>query len=175
MATVYGIITQSGGYISVESESGAGSIFRIYLPRIDDELDGQAEDIRSNEQLKGTETILLVEDQEDLRELANNILTDHKYKVISAENGQAALDKIKRRRKAPELLLTDVVMPKTNIKEFVNSVKKKFPKIKVLYMSGYTENEVVTKGVFHQNVEFLRKPFTPGSSLKKVRLILDKK
>ena len=137
LATVYGIIKQSGGHVSVESELGHGTTFMIWLPRVENPapLDGPSRG--SAELREGRETILLVEDEDGVRELAREVLQGHGYTVIEARDGESALRIVEHRRERLHLLLTDVVMPKMGGRELVRRLITRHPDVKVLYMSGY--------------------------------------
>jgi PAS domain S-box-containing protein len=173
LATVYGTIKQSDGYIWVYSEEKQGSIFKIYLPCVDQALEKAEVASTSDDELKGTETILLVEDEVDVRTLVKETLEMMNYKVIEAADGKQALQMCKRFKKPIQLVLTDVVMPNMSGRELVDELNKIRPEIKSLYMSGYTENAIVHKGVLDPGTQFLQKPFTPLDLVQKVREVLD--
>jgi len=172
LSTVYGIVKQSGGSIEVHSEPGVGTTFKIYLPRVVEEIDEMATTDTSSEILEGTETILLVEDEEMVRNLSREILEECGYTVIEAENGAEALAKC-----APDcqidLLMTDVVMPVMGGRELAEKLNVKMPSLQVLYTSGYTSDAVVRHGVIEANTNFIQKPFSPRMLANKVRQILD--
>ena len=173
LATVYGIVKQSGGSVFVYSEPGQGTTFKVYLP-----LSEKLAAARSNEagpQRKtpaGTETILLVEDEAALRKLGSEVLVAAGYRVLAAENAEAALALFAR---TPEvhLLLTDVVMPGMGGRALAERLTATRPEMKVLYVSGYTDDAVIRHGVLQEQVAFLQKPFTPHSLSVKVREVLD--
>jgi PAS domain S-box-containing protein len=175
LSMVYGIVSQSGGHIWVYSELGHGTTFKIYLPRTDEKASNFLVEKQVVSSLRGTELILVVEDDPQLRELVNNILTASGYSVLAPTDAQAihsiaedALSKI-------NLLLTDVVMPGINGRELARQFVSRNPGIKVLYMSGYTENAIVHHGVLDESTHFLQKPFTPTALTAKVREVLDQK
>jgi two-component system cell cycle sensor histidine kinase/response regulator CckA len=174
LSTVYGIIKQSGGYIDVYSKPGLGTTFKIYFPRVE----GTAEKIEkfkpTGESLKGNETILVAEDEDVVRNLAGQILRMYGYNVLEAPHGGSALLKCEQ-NKTIHLILTDVIMPEMNGKELVERLLPYHPGMKVLYMSGYTDDEVIQHGVLEEKVPFIQKPFTPMALLKKVRKVLDNK
>jgi PAS domain S-box-containing protein len=172
LATVYGIVKQSGGFIWVYSEPGAGATFRIYLPRVD-ESPAAIQQARSTTSLVGTETILLTEDAPALRGTARQILERYGYTVLVAPNGTEALTLAESCRGLIHLLLTDVVMPGMSGRELAERFTALRPEVKVLYMSGYTDDAVVRHGVLRPGIAYLQKPFTPESLAHKVREVLD--
>jgi PAS domain S-box-containing protein len=172
LSTVYGIVKQSGGYIWVYSEPGKGSTFKVYLPRVQDKLDETAPKSQPFPQERGSETILLVEDEEAVRELIHSILSGQGYDVIVADSPWQAEEMAGKIRREIHVLLTDVVMPGTSGRELAKRVLTKRPQIRVLYMSGYTENVVTTGGLLEDGLAFLQKPFSPGALLQKIREVL---
>jgi PAS domain S-box-containing protein len=173
LATVYGIVKQSGGSIWVYSEVGRGTTFKVYLPRVEEEPDAVLPGTVRAAPLKGTETILLVEDDTPLRKLTLAILRHGGYDVLSAASREEALQLCGRHQGPIHLMLTDVVMPGRSVREFVEQLASTRPAMKVLHMSGYTDDTVVRHGVMEQSVAFLQKPFTTHSLLRKVREVLD--
>jgi signal transduction histidine kinase len=174
LATVYGIIKQSGGSVSVESELGHGTTFMIWLPRVEHPtpLDGAS---RGSAELRaGRETILLVEDEDGVRELAREVLQGHGYTVIEACDGESALRIVEDRRERVHLLLTDVVMPKMGGRELARRLISRHPDVKVLYMSGYPDDALGEHGVLEPGAVLLQKPFTPQGMADKVRQVLDR-
>jgi nitrogen-specific signal transduction histidine kinase/CheY-like chemotaxis protein len=177
LSMAYGIVRQHDGYINVYSEKGRGTTFKIYLPV----AEGEASAVQAKPALEfaptvtGTETILLAEDEPALREYAKDVLEKHGYQVITAENGEDALEKYKRYSIAIDLLVFDVIMPKKNGKEAYDEIRRQRPDMKALFMSGYTANIIHNKGVLEVGLELIAKPFTPSSLAKKVRVVLDKK
>jgi PAS domain S-box-containing protein len=174
LATVYGIVKQSGGYVWVYSELGQGSTFKIYLPRIEDESTGAEYEKHVDAQLlqPGSETILLVEDEAGVRELTRGYLEIGGYKVIEAEDGHTALELAAMHAGPIHLLLTDVVMPGINGREVAERIRMLRPGIKVLYMSGYTDQTVVHHGILDDDAMFLQKPFTMNTLSSKLRELL---
>jgi CheY-like chemotaxis protein len=173
---VYGIVKQSEGYIWVYSESGKGTTFKIYLPRVDAaamQLEAPQPDAPAEQPGSNRETILLVEDEENLRQLTRQSLELQGYTVIDAPDGATAI-RLSRSHKGPiHLLLTDVIMPGMNGRELANQVSSNRPEIKVLYMSGYTENHIGHNGTLDQGITLLQKPFTLPALQAKVREVLN--
>jgi two-component system, cell cycle sensor histidine kinase and response regulator CckA len=174
LATVYGIVKQSGGYITVESTSGKGSTFRIYLPRIQ-EVAPPVEAAVHNAPARGRETILLVEDEDVVRELAREALEEGGYTVLEARHPGEALLVAERQGDGLDLLLTDVVMPHMSGPELAQRLREQRPGLRVLFMSGYTDDATLRRGVLRSEVFFLQKPFTPEVLSQRVRETLDVK
>jgi PAS domain S-box-containing protein len=173
LSMVYGIVNQSGGHIWVYSELGHGTTFKIYLPRTEETLDPLTIRQVAASSITGTETILLVEDDEALRDLALAILTSCGYAVLTTKDSQEALRLCETRASGIDLLLTDVVMPGISGRALAQDLLLRNPKVKVLYMSGYTKNVIVHHGVLDSGTHFLQKPFTPSLLAGKVREVLD--
>jgi len=173
LSTVYGIVKQSGGNVWVYSELGHGTTFKIYLPQF--EAGPAKTEVASVEApaIGGTETILLVEDEDVVRALASQILQQAGYKVMAAGRGDEAIRMSSEYASEIHLLLTDVVMPETSGKEVAKSVSSTRPGVRVLFMSGYTDEAIVHHGVLDKDVEFIQKPFAPAALVKKVRAVLD--
>jgi len=175
LATVYGIVQQSGGRITVESALGAGAAFRIALPRVEG-VEAPAQTLTARpESGRGRETILLVEDEEMLRDLARIVLRKNGYKVLDAPHGAEALSICQSHEGTIDLLVTDVVMPILSGRELADRILLLRPDIQVLFVSGYTDDAVVRNGVMAEDVQFLHKPFTPATLASKVREVLDQK
>jgi CheY-like chemotaxis protein len=172
LATVYGIVKQSGGYVGVESELGRGSVFRIYLPRVDESPEA-LEPTMGGRAPRGSETVLVVEDDDALRELAREILEMHGYTVIDARHPGEALLIVERRTGRIDLLVTDVVMPEMSGRELAERLSAVRPLLKVLYMSGYTDDAIVHHGVLDAGITLIQKPFAPDAFAGKVREVLD--
>jgi PAS domain S-box-containing protein len=170
LSMVQGIVEQSGGYIEVYSEPGHGTTFRIYLPALA-EAAADAGMPAAVTALSGTETVLVVEDQAEVRRFAAYALGTYGYQVVQAPNGDEALLVCERKR--IDLVLTDVVMPNLSGRELADRLKKRWPGIKVMFMSGYTDDAVVHHGVLEKGAEFIQKPFSPDQLAIKVREVLE--
>jgi PAS domain S-box-containing protein len=181
LATVYGIVKQSAGYISLETAKGCGTTFRVYLPRAvkaADEAEWPEEPLPPSPPPapfddRATETILLVEDEDVVRDLAREVLEGRGYSVVAARHAGEALVVAERHPGPIHLLLTDVVMPHMGGRELAERVSPLRPGIRVLYVSGYTDDEVLRHGVMEAEVAFLQKPFTSDALLDRVRCLLD--
>jgi len=172
LATAYGIVKQSQGYIEVYSELGVGSTFEVYLPR----LGADAQPLPPEKQIpaqRGTETIMLVEDDEQLRTLAKTILESYGYSVLAVADPTQAETACDQHSGVIQLLLTDMIMPKMNGREVARRVASRIPAIRVLYMSGFTTHTIVHQGVLESGIFFLQKPFTAIALATKVREVLD--
>ena len=169
LSMVHGSVEQSGGHIEVDSEPGHGTTFRIYLPALA-EAAADAGMLAAVPALSGKETVLVVEDQEEVRRYAAAALRAHGYRVIQAANAGEALLVCERER--IDLVLTDVVMPDLSGRELADRLGKRWPGIKVLFMSGYTDNAIVHQGVLEKEAEFIQKPFSPEELSIKVREVL---
>ena len=175
LSTVYGIVKQSGGNIWVYSEQGLGTVFKVYLPRIDDATASTiARQSQETSAPRGTETILLVEDEDVVRGLTRKILMQAGYNVLDAKGGDEAIRLCHAHAGPIDLLLTDVVMPEVSGKEVADRLLELRPSIRVLYMSGYTDEAIVQHGVLDANVKFIQKPFTWVGLTRKVREVLNR-
>jgi len=174
LAMAYGAVRQNDGFINVYSEAGKGTTFRIYLPEVTG-TDERKEDVAIQSPLGGKETILLVEDDQTLRKLAVTLLEKYGYIVIEAIDGDEALARFSEYKESIDLLITDVVMPKRGGIELFEEIKKFKPEIKVLFMSGYSKDITQKKGILDSSTNFLQKPISPNTLLKKVREILGHK
>jgi PAS domain S-box-containing protein len=173
LSTVYGIVKQSGGNIWVYSEPGRGTTFKIYLPQVDEALEELREKEETREVPRGIETVLIVEDDKEVRKLAARILENHGYKVLEASQGSEALPLSKEYQEPIHLMLADVVMPGLDGRELAERIKFFHPRMKVLYMSGYTENAITHHGVLEKGMNYIQKPFTVDGLARKVREVLD--
>jgi len=173
LATVYGIVKQSGGHVEVQSAVGQGTTFRVYLPRLDR---GPAEgaDPAGDSPGHGSETILLVEDDETVRTLVRTVLRKNGYTVLEAGDGGEALVVAERHTGPIHLLLTDVVVPQLGGRRLADRLVALRPELRVLFTSGYTDDEVVRRGVFEAETSLLQKPFSPETLARKVREVLDR-
>ena len=172
LSTVFGIVKQSGGNLDVYSVPGRGTSVKIYLPRVDAPAVVEAESAGPSV-ARGTETVLLVEDDEMVRRLVRESLVHAGYKVMDASDPLEARRISEKYRRAIQLMITDVVMPKLSGRELAAEIQERRPAMKVLYISGYTDHAIVNAGILHKEVAFLQKPFTPAALARKVREVLD--
>lgn len=174
LSIVYGIIKQHQGYINVYSEIGRGTTFKIYLPLSEKKVREVKPAPETPMTIGGTETLLLAEDDADVRKFTKYVLEESGYTVIEAEDGKDAVDKFIENKDKIRLLLLDVIMPKKNGKEAYDEIRKAKPEIKALFMSGYTANVIHKKGILEEGLDFALKPISPTELLKKVRGVLDR-
>ncbi len=173
LSTVYGIVKQSGGYITVDSEVDKGTIFNIYLPRVKRKDEDYTEEVVLTESERGTETILVVEDEDVVKKMTCDALRYFSYTVIEAGNGREAIEAIEEHGSENiDLLITDVIMPEMSGKELTERLFNKGTELKVLYISGYTDDVVVHHSPLEEGASFLQKPFSPRTLAHKVREIL---
>ena len=172
LSTVYGIVKQSGGTIWVDSERGRGTTFTIYLPRVEEVADTH-QPARTLTMVPGTETILLVEDEQEVLSLAMEFLQSAGYTVLAAGNGEDALRLVDRHEGPVHLVLTDVVMPRMSGRELATRIAAARPEIKILYTSGYTDDTILRHGVLDRATHFIGKPYTAAELTQKVREVLD--
>ncbi|GAH38472.1 unnamed protein product, partial [marine sediment metagenome] len=172
LSTVYGIVKQNDACISVYSEPNVGTTFKVYFPRVVEKADRLPSD-KSTELPTGNEIILLVEDEDIVRGLAKRVLERQGYKVIEANDGGGAYLQSKKHKGKIHLLLTDVIMPNMNGKQLHAELLNTRPELRVLFMSGYTENVIAHHGVLHENTDFIQKPFSIESLTRTVRRVLD--
>jgi two-component system, cell cycle sensor histidine kinase and response regulator CckA len=175
LSTCYGIIKQSGGHISVYSELGRGATFKIYLPQVDQMPKAAVASVNPEAMPRGGETILLVEDDPALREMASDLLSRLGYRILTAANGIEAMG-LKQQKGIGhiDLLFTDIVMPHMSGKELSERIRASSPNTKILFSSAYTENAIVHQGILDPGVALLQKPFAPSALAKKVREVLDR-
>lgn len=171
---VFGIAKQSGGHVEVYTELGQGSTFKVYLPQVKQPVKSQTSQPGRSAAPKGCETLLLAEDEETVRVLARRILQSCGYKVLEAANGQEAIRLAESHEGAIDLLVSDVVMPHLSGRKLAEQMVKLRPGVKVLFVSGYTDDAVIRHGVLEADFAFLQKPFTSASLLQKVRDVLDR-
>jgi PAS domain S-box-containing protein len=172
LSTVFGIVKQSGGSVEVYSEPGHGTSVKVYLPRIDQPVSVEAKSERKTV-MRGSETILLVEDDEMVRTLVRETLQREGYQILDAPGPLEARRISEQHKGAIQLMITDVVMPKVNGRELAEQLGKRRPDMRVLYMSGYTDNAIMNSGVLEKDVAFIQKPFTPAVMAEKVRDVLE--
>ena len=173
LATVFGIVKQSHGVIKVVSEPGRGATFNVYFPRAFEPIALTMSPSIVPAPLRGSETILLTEDEESVRSLARHILEEGGYTVLEASSGSEAMRICEKQGPTIDMLVTDVVMPRMSGLELVNQLAERWPEIKVLYMSGYTDDAVINYGIRHDATHFLQKPFDPEELALKVREVLN--
>jgi PAS domain S-box-containing protein len=171
LSTVYGIVKQSGGYVMVQSEEGRGTTFQIYLSRVEGAAEKHTAPVVPTA-LGGTETVLLVEDEESVRQLVRETLAAKGYRVMEAQNGESGVAAAARHDGKIDLVITDVVMPGMGGRELVKQLAQTRPETKVLYLSGYTEDAIVSEGTIDSGAAFLQKPFTLQNLARKVREVL---
>jgi two-component system, cell cycle sensor histidine kinase and response regulator CckA len=173
LSTVYGIVKQSDGYIWCYSEPGQGTTFKIYLPSAGTRTTPAPTTRRAVELRGGSETILVVEDEEVVRTLACRGLREQGYTVLEAKHGREALEQLERNQQRIDLVISDVVMPELSGRELGSRLAVLRPELPVLYMSGYTGDDVIQRGLLEPGVPFQQKPFTPEGLAVKVREMLD--
>ena len=173
LATVYGIVKQSHGYIWVDSEVGRGSSFKVYLPLIEEAVAAPESAAPPSESFRGTETVLVVEDADALRKLTVTLIRQYGYQVLSAANGAEALDLVQQVDQSIDLLLTDVIMPGIGGHALAQRLSALLPGLKVLYMSGHTDSSIGQHGVLEAGISLLHKPFTEEELVRKIREVLD--
>jgi CheY-like chemotaxis protein len=173
LATVYGVVKQSGGYIWVYSEVGQGTTFKVYLPQVPSEVEKSAPEKIVAGPAPGTETILFVEDEESVRELVSEYLRGRGYTILEAPDGVQALELAEKHAGKMQLLITDVVMPRISGRELATRLTTARAGLKVLYISGYTDDSIFRHGVLEGGMSFLQKPFNLKAIAQKVREVLD--
>jgi CheY-like chemotaxis protein len=175
LSTVYGIVKQSGGHIEFHSRLNQGTTFNVYFPSAENKEAAEyyEKELVETVTLKGNESLLIVEDQENLREMMVESLKSYGYRVNAAPNGAEALGKFQQKNQHFDLLITDIIMPELNGIELAGKITRKYPGIKILYISGYAEDSIVDHKILLKGLTFLPKPFSPISLVQKVRNILD--
>ncbi len=174
LATIYGIVKQHGGFINVYSEKGNGTCFKIYLPSEDCSLLPVEEAVKEPQEIQGEETVLIAEDNEMVRNLASEILKRSGYTVITVDNAGECLNAVSQSGRHVDLLLTDVIMPDMNGKDLYAALHAKYPHVRVVYMSGYTEDVIAHHGVLDKGMDFIQKPFSARNLMEKIREVLDR-
>ena len=174
LSTVYGIVQQNGGHITVYSEPGTGTVFRIYWPVTEQSQHACDEENESIDTLYGTENILIVEDDTRVRNFANDVLSSFGYTVTTAENGLEAIEKLEASVKT-DIIISDVIMPGMNGPDFIERIRKEYPDIIVLFVSGYSANYILQKEITGESMNFLQKPYSATTLGRKVRELLDKR
>jgi len=173
LATVYGVVQQIGGYIWLYTELGHGTSFKIYLPRVDAVETEAASEASLAGALDGSETVLVAEDEEAVRQIIEKALDAHGYRVLSARDGAEALERASAYAGQIDLLVTDVVMPDMNGRELSRRLVENRPNLRTLYLSGYTDDAILHRGVLQQGVAFLQKPFSLRMLARKVREVIE--
>jgi len=173
LAMVYGTVKQSGGFIWVYSEPGHGATFKIYLPRVDAPVESTAPPAPVERPPRGSETVLLAEDEPAVRAIAQQALERQGYTVLAAPSGADALALAAQHGATIHLLLTDVVMPGMSGRDLADRLTAQRPGTRVLYISGYTDNAIVRHGMLEPGLAYLQKPFRPDALVRKVREVLD--
>jgi signal transduction histidine kinase/ActR/RegA family two-component response regulator len=173
LSTVYGIVKQSEGYVWAYSEPGQGSAFKIYLPAVEAAVPEATGEASVPVGARAGEVVLVVEDEEPVRTMIGRLLESEGYKVLQAEDGRNALDLLEQGTESADLVITDVAMPRMNGRELASKLKAAQPNLPVLFISGYTDDEMVRRGLIEPSTPFLSKPFTPEVLAAKVRQLLD--
>jgi CheY-like chemotaxis protein len=174
LATVYGIVQQSDGFITFESEPQRGTTFKIYLPRVDLQVDSVIAGGIASSSLRGTETVLIAEDSASVRTVAREVLKRHGYAVLAAADGRAALELAAEHGAPLHLLITDVIMPEMSGRQLADNLREQRPGLRVLFVSGYTDDAIVRHGILEPGIAFLQKPFAPEALVRKVREVLNR-
>ena len=174
LATVYGIVKQSGCYVDVQSTIGEGTTFKLYFPAVEAEAEVQETVRLPEEQLRGVETVLLVEDEEMVRKIVTRVLNSYGHKVLEAAGAVEAIEVCELHEGPIHLVITDVVMPDMNGKELADRLATIIPNTPVLFMSGYTGSALIQHGVVEADMDFLQKPFSPDRLMHTVREMLDR-
>ena len=175
LATVYGIVKQSGGHIWVDSEVGHGTIFKIYLPMVKSKMIKTNKPEKAREDLQGSETILVVEDEFMVRELVCDTLRTSGYTILEAANGKQAIEVFIQNNHKIDMILTDVIMPEMSGRKMIETLTQTHPDVVALYMSGYTDDAIIKHGVLEPGMAYIQKPFSPKGLIEKVREVLEDK
>jgi CheY-like chemotaxis protein len=173
LSTVYGIVKQNNGYIQIDSELEHGTTFEVYLPRVEADEPTHHPEPEPVGRLGGSETVLIVEDEQLLRRAARRILSGHGYNVVEATHGDDALIVCERHEGEIHVMLTDLIMPGMGGRELASRVAVLRPAMKVVYMSGYTEDAIASRGDLPEDISFIQKPFSPDALLQKLRHVFD--
>jgi CheY-like chemotaxis protein len=173
LSTVEGIVSQSDGYIHVYSESGIGTTFKIYLPESQESMEKCSSERRFTQCIQGSETVMIVEDEDLVRRVVKRILEAYGYHVLEAGNGKKALSICKEYQEKIDILFTDVVMPGMTGKDLVENWIQMRPETKILFTSGYTENVIIHQGNLEAGINFIQKPYRPEFLATKIREVLD--
>jgi CheY-like chemotaxis protein len=173
LATVYGIIKQSGGYIWVYSEKGLGTTFKLYLPVVDEVIVEEREPVGTDQKLRGTETLLVVDDESEVRSLVSEMLRFYGYNVMEAHNASTALLILEKHKEDVDLVLTDIVMPEVNGFQLVEKIMPLYPRIQIVFMSGFTDTVTADHKYLDKDKNFIQKPFGANDLVQKVRDVLD--
>jgi len=174
LSTCFGIVKQSGGHIYVDSDLGSGTTFKILLPRAGEITDSRRQSVSAVYEQKGTETVLLAEDDSSVRAAISSMLSDQGYNVLEATNGVEALRVAEETDGPIHLLLTDVVMPVMGGKDLADQIRILYPDTRVLFASGYTGDDIIRHGILESETDFVQKPLTPTTLFGKVREVLDR-
>jgi two-component system cell cycle sensor histidine kinase/response regulator CckA len=172
LSTVYGIVKQSNGFITAQSQPGRGATFRVYLPRVDQAVDAVEVLGPVSQGLQGSETVMVVEDEDGVRSLITMLLARNGYTVLEASNAEEALDLCQNRGSRVHLLITDLVLPRMNGRELAERMSERYPGVRTLFMSGYTDDAALKDGVLENRAAFLQKPFNMETLLHKIREVL---
>jgi two-component system cell cycle sensor histidine kinase/response regulator CckA len=173
LAVVHGVVKQAGGHVATDSEVGRGTTFRVYFPRVQGIRLASRSQQGTTAIPRGTETVLLVEDEDTVRVLTRHILADCGYAVLEADDGEEALQVAEKHSGPIHLLVSDVVMPRLGGRELAERLTALQPELKVLFLSGYTDDAVVRHGILQEQVQFLAKPYSVAALAQKVREVLD--
>jgi CheY-like chemotaxis protein len=170
---VYGVVKQSAGFVWVYSELGRGTTFKVYFPRADGGPVSEQDAVAAGESLGGTETVLLVDDAPAVRAVSRRVLERYGYTVLEAGPGAAALEAAQAYGKPVHVLLTDIVMPGMSGRDLAEQLHGMLPELRVVYMSGYTDDAIVRHGILASGIAYLQKPFTGEGLARKIREVLD--